>query len=112
MFQAQGLLLALFLGFHHFVDHRGEDHFHRKAHLAAGYHQDAIGRDLHLQATMDVLRHRLAQRQDAVGRRVAVMAVAQRLDGGFDDMGRRLEVGLADAEVDDVLALPLQLPKT
>ena len=32
------------------------------------------------------------------------MAVAQRLDCGLDDMSRRLEVGLADAEVDDVLA--------
>ena len=29
---------------------------------------------------------RLAQRQDALRRRVAVMAVAQRLDGGFDDV--------------------------
>jgi hypothetical protein len=31
-------------------------------------------------------RDRLAQRQDAGGRRVAVMAVAQRLDRGLDDV--------------------------
>ena len=43
--------------------------------------------------------------KQAVGRRVAVMAVAQRLDRRLDDVLRRLEVGLADAEIDDVLAL-------
>ena len=37
--------------------------------------------------------------------RVAVMAVAQRLDRGLDDELRRAEIGLADAEVDDVPAL-------
>ena len=57
---------------------------------------------------LQVARDRLAQRQDALRRRVAVMAVAQRLDGGLDDVGRRLEVRLADAEVDDGLALALQ----
>jgi hypothetical protein len=31
-----------------------------------------------------------------------MVAVAQRLDGGLDDVLGRLEVGLADAEVDDV----------
>ena len=36
------------------------------------------------------------------------MAVAKRLGGGLDDMVRGLEVGLADAEVDNVLALILQ----
>ncbi len=48
---------------------------------------------------------RLAQRQDARRRSVAVMAVAQRLHGGLDDVFGRLEVGLPDAEVDDVVAL-------
>ena len=60
-------------------------------------------------AAVEILGDGLAQRQDALRRRVAVMAVTQRLDGGFDDVGRRLEVGLADAEVDDVLALALQV---
>ena len=52
--------------------------------------------------------HGLAQRQDAVGRRVAVMAVAQRLDRGLDDVRRGREVRLADAEIDDRPALLLQ----
>ncbi len=34
-----------------------------------------------------------------------MVAVAQRLDRGLDDMVRRAEVGLADAEIDDVAAL-------
>jgi hypothetical protein len=33
------------------------------------------------------------------------MAVLQRLDRGFDDVGGRREIRLADAEIDDVLAL-------
>src|SRR5579863_6710113 len=37
-----------------------------------------------------------------------MMAVAQRLDRRLDNMGRRRKVRLADAEVDDVAALPLQ----
>ena len=58
---------------------------------------------------MKVGGDRLAQRRDAVRRRVAVLAVAQRLDRRFDDMRRGLEVRLADAEVDDVAPLALQL---
>ena len=54
---------------------------------------------------MQVGGDRLAERRDAVRRRVAVMAVTQRLDGGLDDEFRRAEIGLADAEIDDVLAL-------
>ena len=49
--------------------------------------------------------HRFAQRQDTVRRGIAVMAVPQRLDRRLDDVLRCLEVGLADAEVDDALAL-------
>ena len=33
-----------------------------------------------------------------------MMAVPQRLDGGFDDVLGRAEVRLADPEIDDVLA--------
>ncbi len=65
-------------------------------------------RNLHAGRGERAPHHRLARRQQPVGRRVAVMPVAQRLDGGLDDMLRRLEVGLADAEIDDVLALLLQ----
>src|SRR5690606_17062367 len=42
--------------------------------------------------------------EQARGRRIAVMPVPQRLDRGLDDMAGRLEVRLADAEIDDVLA--------
>jgi hypothetical protein len=57
----------------------------------------------------EIFRHGFPQWQDALRRRVAVMTVAQRLDGCLDDVLRRLEVRLANAEVDDVLALALQL---
>ena len=83
------------------------EHQDREEHggLAARQDDDRVGVDLDAVAALQVLGHRLAQRQDALRRRVAVMAVAQRLDGRLDDVRRRLEVGLADAEVDDVLAL-------
>src|SRR4051794_39445069 len=38
-----------------------------------------------------------------------MVAIAQRLDGGFHDVLGRPEIRLADAKVDDVLALALQL---
>ncbi len=58
---------------------------------------------------MHVGGDRLAQRLDADGGRVAVMAVAQGLDRGLDDVGRRREIRLADAEVDDIAALGRKL---
>ena len=64
-----------------------------------------VGRHLDLEALVQVGGDRLAQRRDAVRRRVAVMAVAQRLDRRLDDVLGRAEVGLADAEIDDVAAL-------
>ena len=76
--------------------------------LAAGHDQHIVGRDLDGVALAQIGGDRLAQRQDAVGGGVAVLAVVQRLDGGLDDMGRGFEVGLADAEVDDVAPLRLQ----
>ena len=54
---------------------------------------------------MQVGGDRLAQRQDAVRRGIAVMAVAQRLDRRLDDMLGRAEIRLADAEIDDIAAL-------
>src|SRR5262249_17325437 len=60
------------------------------------------------EALAEVGRHRLAQRRDADRRRVAVMAIAQRLDRGLDDEVGRAEIGLADAEIDDVAALRRQ----
>ena len=62
-----------------------------------------------LEPAVQILRHRLAQRRNPGRVGIAVLAVAQRLDGGLDDMGRRFEIGLADAEIDDVAPLALQL---
>src|SRR5262249_38307999 len=50
----------------------------------------------------------LAERRNAGRGRIAVMAVAQRLDRRLDDELRRAEVRLADAEIDDVAALRRQ----
>ena len=58
---------------------------------------------------MQVLRYRLAQGGDASRVGVAVLAVPKRLDGGLDDVRRRFEIRLADAEIDDVTPLSLQL---
>ena len=87
------------------------EHQDREEHggLAARHDDDRVGVDLDAVAAGEILRHRLAQGQDALGRRVAVVAVAQRLDGCLDDVLGRLEVGLADAEVDDGLALALEV---
>ncbi len=49
-----------------------------------------------------------AQRNNAVGGCVAVMAIAQRLDRGFDDVIGGAKIRLADAEIDDVAALGCQ----
>ena len=66
------------------------------------------GGDLDLEALVQVGRDRFAQRQDADRRRIAVLAVAQRLDRGLDDMRRGRKIRLADAEIDDVAALRRQ----
>ena len=66
-------------------------------------------RDADREALVQIGGDRLAQRQDADRRRVAVMTVAQRLDRGLDDKIRRTKIGLADAEIDDVAALRRKL---
>jgi RimJ/RimL family protein N-acetyltransferase len=72
--------------------------------LPPGTISTRLRRHLDAEAAMDVGGDRLAQRQDAGRRRVAVVAVAERLDRRLDDMVGGAEVGLADAEVDDVAA--------
>ena len=57
---------------------------------------------------MQVFRDRLAQGSEAGRVRIAMLAVAQRLDRRLDDVGRGFEIRLADAEIDDVAALSLQ----
>ena len=60
-------------------------------------------------AQFQVLGDGLAQLEDAVGGGVAMVAVAQRLDRRLDHVVGRLEIRLADAQVDDVAALGLEL---
>ena len=52
---------------------------------------------------------RVLQFGDALDRRVSRCAVPDRFDAGFGDVRGRVEVGLADAETDDVVALGLEL---
>ena len=61
---------------------------------------------MHIDAAMggEVVRGGLAQGGDAGSGAVVRLTIAQRLGGCLDDMGRRVEVGLADFEVDDALA--------
>ena len=73
--------------------------------LPPGMIMTLVRRHLDLEALVQVGRDRLAQRRDAGRGRIAVVAVAQRLDRGLDDVVGRAEVGLADAEIDDVAAL-------
>ena len=77
--------------------------------LPPGTIDHLVGRDLDAEAAVDVGGDRLAERLDAGRRRIAVMAVAERLDRRLDDVVGRAEVGLADAEIDDVAALRLKL---
>ena len=63
------------------------------------------GETVDAEALVQVGGHRLAQRQDAVRGRIAMMAVAQRLDRRLDDMVGGAEIRLADAQIDDVAAL-------
>ena len=69
----------------------------------------AVGRDFDAEALVQVGGHRLTQGRNAVCWRVAVVALAQRLDRRLDDEVRGAEIGLADAEIDDVAPLPDQL---
>ena len=57
---------------------------------------------------MEIGRDRLAQRQDAVRGRIAVMAVGERLAAGFDNMARGRKIRLADAEIYDRAAFGLE----
>ena len=50
----------------------------------------------------------LAQFRQSGGGAVMGVAFAQRVDTGFDDVGGRVHVGLADFEMDNVSSLPLE----
>jgi len=59
-------------------------------------------------ATVQIAADSLPQRWDAIGGRIAMMPIAQCLDPGIDDMGRRGEVRLADPQIDHIRALGRQ----
>jgi hypothetical protein len=83
------------------------EHRDREEHrdLAARHHDDVLRIDGRAGAPADVVRDGRAQLGDALGRRVAVVAVAQRPAGGLDDVLGGAEVRLADAQVDHRPAL-------
>src|SRR6516162_7676380 len=89
------------------LDPRLAEHQDGKEHrdLAARNDEHEVGGDLDTVAAEEVGRHRGAQRRDAVGWGVAVMAVGERLAAGLDDVFRGREIGLADPEIDDRAAL-------
>ena len=60
---------------------------------------------------MQVGRDRLPEGEDAGCGGIAMVPVAQSLDGCFNDVGRGREIGLPDAEIDDVAAAPRELSR-
>ena len=76
------------------VEH-GEEH----GRLAAWHDDHVVGVHLRPVATVKIGGHRLAKGGDAIGGRVAMVAVVERPGAGLDDMLGRTEIGLADAEV-------------
>jgi hypothetical protein len=90
---------------------RFAEHEHGEEHgdLAAGHDDDTAGIDLDSEPLVEVGGDRPAQGGDAVGRRVAVVAVAQRLDARLDDMRRGLEIRLPDTEINDTAPAGLEL---
>ena len=86
-----------------FIDQR--EHGEEDDRLAAGNDDHFVGRDLDAARLGDVIGNGLPQLGQS--RRGAVVGVAllQRFDAGSYDVGGSIEVGLADFEVDDVLAL-------
>jgi hypothetical protein len=80
-----------------------------EALLAADGNQDLTGAVVEAVVTAKLLGDRLAQRRDARHRGVTGEAGIDRIDGRLLDVLRRVEVGLACAKADDVLAFGAQL---
>ena len=73
--------------------------------LRAGRDDHLLGRGLDPLPALHVGHDRLAQRRDAGGGRVVRRALVQQRPGrGLGDVARRVEVGLADLQVDHVAA--------
>ena len=73
--------------------------------LAPGVTTTFAGLDLEAAARGRVASDCLAQHRQAERRRVVGPAVVERLLGGLADVDRGVEIGLADLQVDDVVAL-------
>jgi hypothetical protein len=91
----------------HDLGARLAEHRDREVHgdLAARHDHDAVGVDRDAPPFQDVRRDGLAQRQDAVCRRIAVVTFGQRLLRRGDDVPGRREIRLADAQIDDAAPL-------
>jgi hypothetical protein len=76
---------------------------------AAGADDDLIGRRRVAVDPPDLLRERLAQRDDAGVRPVLGVPVASHAGGGLDDVRRRGEARLADLEMNRVRLAPGEL---
>ena len=83
-----------------------DSHEHR--HFAARHNHHELGRHFDIEALMQVSSHRLTQRENTCGGRIAMVPVPQRLNRRLNNILGRAEIGLADAKIDDVLALALQ----
>ena len=88
----------------HDLNARLAKHHDCKIHrgFPARHDHDIVRIDVGAVAALQVGRNRLAQGGNAIRRRIAMMAVTQRLDARFDNMPRCFEIRLPDAKVDDV----------
>src|SRR5439155_3008669 len=76
--------------------------------LAAGNNHNFLGSDFNSAAAAYFLRNSLAQIRKSCGRAIMRPSGTEGVDRGVNDVGRSIEIRLADFEMDDVLALPLQ----
>ena len=77
--------------------------------LRAGRHQDLTALVLEPVLAFELGDDRVLEIGGAFDRRVAREALADRFDAGVRDVRGRVEIGLAGAEADDVLAFRLEL---
>ncbi len=73
--------------------------------LSAGNDDHFLARNRDIASAADVVGNGLAQVRQAGGGTVVSPSLVEGVDSGFDDIGRRVEVGLADFQVNDLFAL-------
>src|SRR5208282_2193276 len=76
--------------------------------LAAGNDHNFLARNRDIASAANVVGNGLAQFGQAGGGAVVRPSMAESVDAGLDDIGRRVEVGLTDFEVNDLFALFFQ----